>query len=70
MDNEKAEKRLFKKESKVGGTQANIKEGENTNQKTLCSKSEHTFGLSFLGLGLKSLVQLKMIYCLITMLIV
>ena len=39
MDNEKAEKRLFKKESKVGDTQANIKEGENTNQKTLRSKA-------------------------------
>ena len=36
-----------KKESKVDDTQANIREGENTNQKTLCSKSAHTFGLFF-----------------------
>jgi len=29
----------FKKESKVDDTKANIKEGENTNQKTLPSKA-------------------------------
>jgi len=32
-------KKPFKKESKVDDTKANIKEGENTNQKTLSSKA-------------------------------
>ena len=43
MDNEKRLKKPFKKESKLDDTRANVKEGENTNQRSQHSKARATF---------------------------
>ena len=48
MDKEKVVEKTIQKESKAGDTKVNIKEGENTNRKTLYESSELETVLYFL----------------------